>query len=274
MMMLRPKLPRGFTLVELAIVLGIVTLLLTGLVVSVAAQIELQRLGETRSTIENVREALLGFAAANGRLPCPASSISNGREAFCTTASGGCTHTTTIQAHGRCNNFFNGFVPAAALGITPTDNQGYALDGWGNRLRYAVSDTLLVAGTYTFTGQDGMKGATMAAIETTAETGTGLLFVCSSSGGITANNCGNAGGTVTITRKTPAIIYATGKNTVTGGTGSDETANPNPNSANSDRVYVHHEPAASGTGGEFDDIMTWLSLPQLFSRLITAGRLP
>jgi prepilin-type N-terminal cleavage/methylation domain-containing protein len=264
---------RGFTLVELAIVLGIVTLLLTGLFVSVSAQIDLQRLSETRATIESAREALLGFAAANGRLPCPASDISNGQEAFCTTASGGCTHTTVIQAHGRCNRFFNGFLPAAALGITPTDNQGYALDGWGNRLRYAVADNQVIAGTYTFTGQDGMRNATMASIEAAADS-SGLLFVCSSSNGITASSCGSAPGTVTVTRKTPALIYSTGKNTPTGGTGPDEAANPNPNSGNSDRVFVHHEPTAAGAGGVFDDIMTWLSLPVLFNRMISAGRLP
>jgi prepilin-type N-terminal cleavage/methylation domain-containing protein len=265
---------RGFTLVELAIVLGIVTLLLSGLFVAVSAQIELQRISETRATIDSTREALLGFAAANGRLPCPASDTSNGREAFCETASGSCSHTTNLQSHGRCNRFFNGFLPAAALGITPTDNDGYALDGWGNRLRYAVSDTQLVAGTYTFTGQDGMKGATMAAVETAAESGTGLLFVCSSANGITSGSCGSAAGTVTITRKTPALVYSTGKNSATGGTGADEAANPNPNATDLNRVYVYHEPTAAGSGGEFDDIMTWLSLPVLFNRLITAGRLP
>lgn len=278
---------QGFTLVELAIVVGIIGLLLSGLVVTMSAQVELQRTNQTRTTIEQTREALLGFAAANGRLPCPASDISNGQEAFCTTASGACTHTTTIQTHGRCNRFFHGFLPAAALGITPTDRQGYALDGWGNRLRYAVADAQ-VAGTYfVFTGrepstlQDGMKSATMASIELAAEnaswpvSGTGMLFVCSSASGITANNCGSAGGTVTITRKTPALVYATGKNTAVAGTGADEAANPNPNSGNADRVYVYHDPAAAASsGGEFDDLMTWLSLPVLFNRLMTAGRLP
>lgn len=268
-MMPRIHLAKGFTLVELAIVLGIVALLLTGLVVSVSAQLDLQKLSETRGTMDNVREALLGFAAANGRLPCPASAASNGQESF---ASGGST------SNGLCSNFYNGFVPAAALGLTPTDGNGFLLDGWGNRIRYAVDNSTINGVTNPFTRQDGMKAATMASIEATAESSSGgLLFVCSSSSGVTAVNCGSTAGTVTVTRKTPAVVYSTGKNTATGGapgTNNDEAANPNPNSANNDRVFVHHEPTAAGAGGEFDDIMTWISLPVLFNRMISAGRLP
>jgi len=71
------------------------------------------------------------------------------------------------------------------------------------------------------------------------------------------------------------VIYSLGKNAASGGTGTDETANPNPNSANNDQVFVSHAPTMAGaTNGEFDDIVTWLSVNTLFSRMIAAGALP
>jgi hypothetical protein len=32
--------------------------------------------------------------------------------------------------------------------------------------------------------------------------------------------------------------------------------------------------AANGAGGEFDDIVSWLSTPILFNRMVQAGKLP
>ena len=62
----------GFSLVEIAVVLVIISVLLTIAVVPIAAQIEQRRTEETLRQLETIKEALLGFAIANGRLPCPA----------------------------------------------------------------------------------------------------------------------------------------------------------------------------------------------------------
>lgn len=62
---------RGFTLAELAIVLIIVGLLSGGLLGSLSAQLESQKLREVRKELAEIREDLLGFAATNGYLPCP-----------------------------------------------------------------------------------------------------------------------------------------------------------------------------------------------------------
>src|SRR6266567_4443970 len=87
---------RGFTLAEVAVVVLIVGLLLGGLLGTYSTQIDLSRTAETKKTLETARDALIGFAAANGRLPCPATvnpphaTTSNGVEA--PPGGGACAH--------------------------------------------------------------------------------------------------------------------------------------------------------------------------------------
>jgi prepilin-type N-terminal cleavage/methylation domain-containing protein len=62
----------GFSLVEMAIVLVIFALLAGGLMMTLTTQQEVQRLSEARRQLADIREALIGYAVANGRLPPPA----------------------------------------------------------------------------------------------------------------------------------------------------------------------------------------------------------
>lgn len=61
----------GFTLIEVAVVVLIVGVILGGLMMPLGAQIEARRTQETTRALEEIREALVGFAVINGRLPCP-----------------------------------------------------------------------------------------------------------------------------------------------------------------------------------------------------------
>ena len=76
----------GFSLVEMAVVLAIVALLLGGLLPTISGQIEQQRRNETRKYMDEVRDALLGYAIANKHLPCPDKTDDGIAEATCTTA--------------------------------------------------------------------------------------------------------------------------------------------------------------------------------------------
>jgi len=105
----------GFTLVEMAVVLAIVALLLGGLLPTISGQIEQQRRNETRKYLDEVRDALLGYAIANKHLPCPDSNNDGVAEATCTTAA------SQI-----------GTLPYIDLGITNKD-------AYGNALIYAVT---------------------------------------------------------------------------------------------------------------------------------------
>ena len=61
----------GFTLIELAVSMFIIALLLGAVLVPLATQVEQRQVSETQKTLDDAKEALVGFALANGYLPCP-----------------------------------------------------------------------------------------------------------------------------------------------------------------------------------------------------------
>ena len=262
---------KGFSLLELAITLAVVGLLLGGLLVPLSTQIAQRNESGTQKQLDEIKEALLGFAAANGRLPCPASATSRGLESF---AVGG------DASNGDCGNAsggaFIGFVPGVTLGLSQVDAEGYAVDSWGNnaynRIRYAVSADTLNSVQNPFTRFGGMRAATMSWVAS-AE----LLHVCASGTGVAltggAWHCAAGGdATNTLTFNAPVVVWSTGPNSATGGTSTDESQNPNPvNGSSLDRIFVSR--TRSGNP-EFDDIVTWMSSGRLVNRLIVAGQLP
>ena len=263
-------------LAELAIVLLIVGLLLAGLLTPLATQVDIKRTSDTQKMLEDIKEALIGFVVANGRFPCPANAASTGIEAFAPPSGS--------AANGNCANFYDGFVPAATLGITPIDGQGFTIDAWGlpqNRIRYAVAPVNTptlndkISGNplpNALTRTGGIAAVGIAGLSAPAVK---LLLVCSAAMGI--NKAGlSCGTTVKLTDTAPVVIYSVGANAATsGGIGADEVENPNPQGGAVDAFYVSHTKAPStAPGGEFDDIVTWISLNTVFSRMSAAGQLP
>ena len=248
----------GFSLIELAIGLVIVATLLSSLIVPLVTQLDQKRTAETQRMLEQAREALIGFAAANNRLPCPAASGTTGVEAF---AGGNATN-------GLCASF-SGLLPGATLGLSPLDAQGYYVDPFGttsNRMHYAVSNQTVNGVTNPFTRINGMKtNAMMSAIAAANSTVTSLLFVCAASGA--ATNCGTA--TPLANGNAIAVIFSPGKNAVLNAPSADEQGNLGVNA----EVFVSRT-ASNVTGAVFDDQVLWISPAPLFSRLISAGALP
>jgi type II secretory pathway pseudopilin PulG len=235
----------GFTLVELTVVLFIVALLLGGMMNTMSFQREQQSVKETQRRLDEARDALMGYAAANGRLPCPASPAATGVE--------------NPDNGGACANPWNGFLPAVTLGITQVDAQGYALDGWEHPLRYAVT----TANSNAFTTANGIKTAWSGVLNAD-------LRICNTATGLTGSGasaeCAN---NTTLSNSAVAVLYSRGKNGSATPSGADEVAN-----GDSDRLFVSHPPAPASSGNEFDDLAIWLSPNLLFNRMIAAGRLP
>ncbi len=240
----------GFTLLEMAIVLVIVGLLSGGGMTILSTQMEMRRVRETNALLEEAREALLGFAVAQGRLPRPATSKLAGAE---NTAA--CTDDTICT----------GFIPWATLGISK-------IDGFGKIIRYSVSPDFAGGANATPPGTQTFNLSTSVATKTVqTRDGAGALTylagqaLCSS-----ASQC------------MPAVVFSNGKNNWGTGergnvigdnsaTNSDEDAN---NSASTNFISRTPSNNSASSGGEFDDQVLWLSPHILFNRMVASGRLP
>lgn len=260
---------RGFSLIEVAIVLVIISVLVAIVAVPLATQLEQQRITETNKQLETIKEAIIGFALANGRFPCAARLADNGLESL----------KISGPSVGDCNAYV-GFVPAVTLGLSPIDSNGFAVDGWGlsqNRIRYAVANLSIAANTplactnsvaKVLTKTDGMRSAAMNCLAD-PNTAVNMLTVCA----VTPTGAaGSATGcTAPLTTKAPFVVFSLGKNAATGGLPlTDEAHN-----IDSDSYFVSHTPTALGSpSGEFDDLVTWPSINTIFARMVQVGRLP
>jgi prepilin-type N-terminal cleavage/methylation domain-containing protein len=248
----------GFTLTELAVVVVVIALLLGGLLMTLEAQNTARTTAETRQTLQNAHDAIIGFAVRYGRLPCPATAFSNGVESPAAPPAPPAANPCTVT---------KGFVPAATLGIGPTDRWGYLIDAWGQRVRYAVSK--VDSDAFTTAGKLREKAFNV--------TGTTWLKVCSSTGASAVLTTTACPAPPVTSFDTPAVIFSTGKNGASGVPASqDEAENLDEFfvGTDNDRVFVAHElTTADALSGAFDDVVTWISPNVLYHRMISAGAL-
>ncbi|MFH1216373.1 MAG: prepilin-type N-terminal cleavage/methylation domain-containing protein [Pseudomonadota bacterium] len=234
----------GFTLIEMAVVLVILGLLLGGLLMPLGQSLENTRRSDANAQLAGVEDALYGFAQANGRLPCPATPASSGREA--PLGGGVCT-----RQHG--------FVPSTTLGLSGGVNaDGLLLDAWGNPLRYSVT----TANGSAFTTANGMRVTGLAALVPNLRI------------------CGDVPCATLIGTTIPAVVVSMGKNWAAF-TAADEVANAGETTVSggpSGATYRIANNLDFVLGGyseiNYDDLITWLSPNILYTRMIAAGQLP
>jgi prepilin-type N-terminal cleavage/methylation domain-containing protein len=229
----------GFTLVELTIVLVIVALLIGGMLAPLSAQRDLAHINETQRQLAEIKDALLGFAAANGRLPRPATSLADGAEnpALCADDAA-CT----------------GYLPWAVLGVKKTD-------AWSKMIRYSVTPAYANA-SFTLTTVGSKK------VQTRDGTGSTSYLIGVGGACSLASPCAPA-----------VIYSAGKNNWGVSEQGDvlpDESADNADEDTNAvaTTVFFARDPSTVANGGTFDDIVTWLSPNILHSRMIAAGRLP
>lgn len=226
----------GFTLVEIAIVLVIVGLMIGGLVTPLSMQLEQRKISETQQALDETREALVGFALRNGYLPCPAISAGNGLE---------------DRSGNRCTGEKRaGFLPWATLGLNK-------LDSWNHLFRYSVTPAF-------------SDSAALFNLSTPRDIS---IATRDSHGALTA---------ATLSNDIPAVILSHGKNGYGATTDQGTTiANASPGNAdeqlnvNSATNFVarYATDNSSAPGGEFDDIVAWVSPNILFNRMVAAQKI-
>lgn len=235
---------RAFTLIEMAVAVFIIALLLGSILVPLTTQVEQRQISDTQKTLDEIKEAMIGFAMTGGFLPCPDKTTAVGfgiaNDGQEDVTAGACVVT-------------EGNVPWVTLGVANSDV-------WGNRFHYRVA----------------LNFANRTTLFTLASTST--IEVCTT---VVPLGVVCAARLTTVGDGPPALILSYGKNGFGAMNANTGTTNANPTSVDEiqnndfDKTFVSRPNTAVGTtAGEFDDIVTWIPKTTLFNRMVAAGKLP
>ncbi len=282
--MVAKKTQSGFTLIEIAIVLIIVSVLLGYTLAMFPIQRELRQYRSADAEMDEIIDALISYAQVNGRLPCPDTSGDINALDPLTTGVGVIdgiedTEDLIVNATGAaapdglvdtCKAFF-GFLPARTLGMDGIFNaNGLLQDPWGGAYGYAISnvDTGAAFGV-DLISPDGIR-------EEGLDNVTPDLFICDDSTAVgNHTNCNPATIGDDVVGNVAAVVISLGKSFDLGA-GSSNIQRENFDDfhdGQNDKVYIKstHSTVANA---EYDDIVKWLSLNKLISKMIEADQLP
>ncbi len=247
---------RGFTLIEVAIVMLILGFLLAAVITPMGAQRESNNIKKAQREMKAIEEALYGFAIASDRLPCPTQpglgGVSDG---------GGAVN---------CNSY-HGFIASTTLGLQGGVNcDGLLLDPWGNPYRYSITNSDADGNgsdDFVVTGEMGNVGV----INLNPN-----LQVCSNTGVA----CAGAPSADIVADSAVAVVFSMGSNW------SNPSASENENAGeatvnsgcglpaydiSNDRFF--YASTRIETGVTFNDIVTWISPNIVYAKMLAAGRL-
>ena len=276
----RPMRQSGFTLVEIAIVVLVVTILLGYTVAMFPVQQELKQYREVERDLDAIVEHLIGFAQVNGRLPCPdttgdinatGAGVINGLEDIDdlidndTGAGGGDGNVDSCKA-------FSGLLPAGTIGINEElDANGSLVDPWGQPYRYHVADVDTGGlGASDLVSPNGVRD------EGLANVGPNLnLVICrdSTNPGATDTACPVAADT--IVANAAVVIYSSGRDRASAAFASNIQNENRDDFHDGTNDLVYTSTARSDVAGaQYDDRVRWISPNLLFTRMIQADQLP
>lgn len=226
---------RGFTLVEIAVVLVILALLLASILGPLATRLEAGERQRAQDELSEIKESIYGFVLTNGRLPCPDTDpVPDGDE--------------NRDGAGACVRP-DGTLPWRVL-------EAPAQDPWGNPYAYRV--TLIFA--------DNPPSGTSGTCTTAAAQSS---FNLCDTGNIDVNDANGA-----LLATVPAVVFSAGKNendpalTVGGALSVHEAEN-----ADGDTTFIS-KTFSRDVAQEFDDVVLWISPNVLKNRMVVGGRLP
>jgi len=231
---------RGFSLLEITIVLLIVGLLLAGVLGPLSTQIEQKKRQRAKEQLEDIREALFGFAITKGRLPCPD-----------TDGSGSENYTGTPPNHS-CINTIPNELPWKDLHVLE-------FDPWREHFIYRV------VGTFADGSLNTNTFAPPAATCLTTPS-LGVTFALCTEASIKVLSA--KGVTPAVMDNIPAIVVSKGGHNLAADDSDDEKENYDNNNNFVSRTF------SMTSDNEFDDLMIWISPNILKYRMVQAGRLP
>lgn len=236
---------RGFSLLELVIVLLILGLLLAGALGPLSTKYEQRQREQTQASLELIRESLIGHALTTGRLPCPDTNGDGEENLLGTDGNRTCAVVTNFVSAGN--------VPWLTLGVPQFDE-------WREGFVYVVTSDFA----------DEISGANQSPAPNACGTATlGVSFELCSVGQL--NVVSAATGGTEVVKEIPALVLSTG-NHGTSSLASEQSADEQEN-FNNDDTFVYRD-LSMQTGEEFDDLMVWISPNVLKYRMVQAGRLP
>lgn len=260
---------RGFTLIEIAVVLIVVGILLAGGLAGIKPAMESSRISATNKKLDRIELALLAYAIQNGCLPCPANGTLGSTD---TSGNAGWSYNSTPKYYGpndtaasALNQPCSGASCKSTAGVVPWNTldlkDGDTVDAWQNRITYAVTSTLTVT-----------AGSSMA--RTTANTypaGTLAVYNNSGVGGSSTCDTGVAQTTaaayVLVSHGSDRVYGYAAKNgaQVSTGANSSSTAQEcnDPAAAEKTPTYTFHQDLPRPTEGAtyFDDIVRFRTAP-------------
>lgn len=243
-MSFRHAMARGFTLIEMAIVLVVVGLILSGGILAVGPILDNTKTSETQSRLDTIEKALLLYTIQNGCLPCPADgTVTTSLGVAAPTGCGACTVAAA-----------NGVVPWTTLGLSQND----ATDGWSNRISYRVSATLAASTTAMVRNGTTYPAGTLRVEDADPNTTAGANSLLSSAAAYVLISHGKDGYGARTTSGT-AFAAAPVGNTVQIDNATKACDSPNP-CHQGDRIDLQ------GDNSIFDDIVRWRTAPLIIQQ--------
>lgn len=265
----------GFTLVELAMVLFIVGLLLGGLLVPLSTKLEQQNRDTTSQTLNDIKEAMLGYAVINGRLPCP--DCPDGVTGSCSSVAAANRNDGIEDRSGSTPNQ----VCQTDVGNLPwVDLQTGQFDAWNRHFTYRA--------TPAYTRESNTAACGTAAI--------GISFEICTPGDIdiyASYTTPPYPATPTVAENVPAVVISHGADTYETVQTAQQVENYDRNPVNpvtganilnsytaanfATNTFIYSDFSRDTSLDpqiQFDDLIMWISPNLLMNRMIVSGKLP